>query len=241
MKNFIIRHPTWIIVIIICSSSMILGLAIIPIIMKAPDKTFFDYIISVLIPTLFISAFVSAPVVHAYKKIILENFEMIEKLQKDSLTGLLNRYTFIEKYESISTEMKRQRKAVALIMIDLDNFKKINDTYGHLAGDLVIKNVGLAIKSSVREEDLKCRFGGDEFLIVQWDLTYDEALKTAQRIQMAMLTTVLYKNQQIFYTASIGLVYHNECQCDLDELICQADNEMYMAKSKGKNQLISNL
>lgn len=225
---------------IICSSSMILGFAMIPIIMKAPDQTFFDYIISVVIPTLFISAFVSAPVVHAYKKIILENFEMIEKLQKDSLTGLLNRYTFIEKYESLSAKMKRQGKAVALIMIDLDNFKKINDTYGHLAGDLVIKNVGLTIKSSVREEDLKCRFGGDEFLIVQWDLTYDEALKTAQRIQMAMLTSVLYKNQQIFYTASIGLVYHNEYQCDLDELICQADNEMYLAKSKGKNQLISN-
>lgn len=235
MKNFIIKHPTWIIVLIICSFSVILGLAMIPLIMKAPDETFFDYILSVVIPTLFISALASTPVVSAYKKIILENYAMIEKLQKDSLTGLFNRYAFIEKYECLATEMIRQRKAVALIMIDLDNFKKINDTYGHVAGDLIIKNVGLTIKSSVREADLTCRFGGDEFLIVQWDLTYDEALNTAQQIQLAMLASVLYKKQEISYSASIGLVYHTVCQYDLDELICQADNEMYEAKAKGKN------
>lgn len=57
---------------------------------------------------------------------------------------------------------------------------------------------------------------------------------------MEILTAVTYKNQQIFYTASLGLVYHNECQYDLDELICQADDEMYEAKAKGKNQLVSN-
>lgn len=240
MKNFIIKHPTWIIVMMICSLSIILGLAMVPMIMLVPGDTFFDYAVSVVIPTLFISMFASTPVVYAYKKIIFENFAMIEQLQKDSLTGLLNRYTFIAKYECLAKEMTCQRKAVALIMIDLDNFKKTNDTYGHLAGDLVIKNVGLTIKNSVREEDLKCRFGGDEFLIVQWDLTYDEALKTAERIQMAMLTSVLYKTQQISYTASMGLVYHSECQYDLNELICQVDNEMYKAKGKGKNQLVSN-
>lgn len=240
MKNFIVKHPTWIIVVIICSFSSILAFAMIPIIMKAPDSTFFDYVASVVIPTLFISAFASTPVVYSYKKIISENFEMIDKLQKDSLTGLLNRYTFIEKYDRLAEEMKSQRKSVVLIMIDLDDFKRINDTYGHLAGDLVIRTVGLAIKNSVREQDLLCRFGGDEFLIVQWDLTDDEALKTAQRIQTAMQTALLYQNQQIFYTASIGLVYHNEWQSDLDELICQADSQMYEAKAKGKNQLISN-
>jgi diguanylate cyclase (GGDEF)-like protein len=207
--------------------------------MKAPDDTFFDYAASVVIPTFFISALASTPVVYSYKKIICENFEMIDKLQKDSLTGLLNRYTFIEKYDRLAEEMRRQRKSLALIMIDLDNFKKTNDTYGHLAGDLVIRTVGLVIKNSTREQDLLCRFGGDEFLIVQWDLTADEALKTAQRIQMAMQTAILYKNQQIFYTASIGLVYRNECQYDLDELICEVDTQMYEAKAKGKNQLIS--
>jgi diguanylate cyclase (GGDEF)-like protein len=240
MKNFIIKHPTWIIVLIICSSSVILGLAMVPLIMKAPGNSFFDYAVSVVIPTIFISAFVSTPVVYSYKKIIFENLEMIEKLQKDSLTGLLNRYTFIEKYDRLAAEMRHQRKSLALIMIDLDNFKRINDTYGHVAGDLVIRTVGLTIKNSAREQDLLCRFGGDEFLIVQWDLTADEALKTAQQIQMATQTAILYKNQRIFYTASIGLVYHNECPDDLDELICEADSQMYEAKAKGKNQLIGN-
>ncbi len=240
MKNFIVKHPTWIIVMIICSFSVILGLALVPLIMKAPDDTFFDYAASVVIPTFFISIFASTPVVYSYKKIISENFEMIEKLQKDSLTGLLNRYTFIEQYDRLAEEMRPQKKSFVLIMIDLDNFKNINDTYGHLAGDLVLRTVGSAIKNSVRAQDLLCRFGGDEFLIVQWDLTYDEALKMAKRIQLAMQTAIIYKNQQIFYTASIGLVYHHECPYDLDELICEADRQMYEAKAKGKNQLISN-
>lgn len=239
-KKFIIKHPVWMIVLIICSFSVISGLAMVPLIMMAPSDTYFDVAKSVGIPAFLIPMFISTPVVYFYKKIICENLEMIERLQKDPLTGFLNRDTFIVKYENLVEKLKSQRKSVALIMIDIDNFKKINDTYGHLAGDFVINNAGMNIRSNVRSEDLLCRFGGEEFLIVLCDMTYEQAIKCAERILVAMRTSVQYRNQQISFTASIGLVYFYECQSDPEELIRQADYNMYQAKVKGKNQLISN-
>jgi diguanylate cyclase (GGDEF)-like protein len=240
MKKFINNNPMWVIIVIICFSSVVITLAMVPFTAIVLERPFMEVARPAAILSLLVPLFVGTPIVGYYRKIIGENLEMIERLGKDPLTRLLNRHTFVKQYNDKVNMLTQLKKPVALAMIDIDNFKIINDTYGHLAGDEVIKNVGTKIHKLVREKDLLCRFGGEEFLLVIGDLDQQQVLELGNSILNSLRRTIKYEEQQISYTVSVGLVYYHECRYSSEELIRQADNQMYKAKAEGKNRLACN-
>lgn len=239
MRKTILNYPFWLIELTICLASVLVSLIAVPFIINAQDDSTFATVLMVVIPTIVISLVVSSPIVYSYRRIVSENIEMIDKLQKDPLTGLLNRHTFIPRYEKLVEELSINQKSVALIMLDLDDFKNINDTYGHIAGDLVIYDSCQKIVESIRGTDLVCRFGGEEFLIVLWDLSFQQAETLGNRLLHNLRSSIEFGNHQIAYTASLGLVYYKTCTLKADELIHEADLRMYQAKYEGKNKMIS--
>jgi len=120
-------------------------------------------------------------------------------------------------------------------MIDIGNFKKINDTHGHLKGDEVLNKIGTAINDSVREMDLAARYGGEEMVVLMPRVDIEQAYKAAQRIRIT-IEEIQFK--EFFVTVSIGLSQTNRLTDTPGKLINAADVALYKAKNKGKNQVI---
>ncbi|MCW8109330.1 GGDEF domain-containing protein [Alteromonas ponticola] len=158
----------------------------------------------------------------------------------DGLTGLYNRRYWQERFDMIFKLAKRRDKAVSAMMLDIDHFKKVNDTYGHQAGDKVIQTLAQVITQSVRETDLAGRYGGEEFAIVLTDTDANNARIVAERIRSAAeATKVQHEGNTITFTVSIGLSeYGSHCQSALGWLE-MADQALYDAKVSGRNQIIT--
>ncbi len=125
---------------------------------------------------------------------------------RDSLTGCFNKKYFVERLPAELAYAKRHNKPIALAMCDIDHFKKINDSYGHTAGDLVLRNVARALLESVRQEDTVARWGGEEFAIILRDTQGDAAFVAGERIRRRLEAAVIaYEQQRIPVTISIGL------------------------------------
>jgi len=163
-----------------------------------------------------------------------------EKLQKiahyDDLTKLPNRTFF---YIELQRELKRAQRHnanLALLFLDLDGFKAVNDTYGHGAGDQLLREVSQRIRNSVRDIDVVARLGGDEFTILLTDISHSsEALFVAKKIIYSLNKEFLIKRKAVFIGASIGISIYPDHGTDIDELIRNADNMMYNVKNSGKN------
>lgn len=170
-----------------------------------------------------------------YVSTLIENVQLRGKVLVDPLTGLYNRRILESKIEE---ELSRS-KNVCTLMIDVDNFKKINDVYGHQAGDDVLKNVGFSIKEELRKEDWPVRYGGEEFCIILPRTSKAEAFEVAERIRLNVAARQLsYVNQLTQFTVSIGV-----CSAAEDDLyssralIRAADTALYEAKRTGKNRV----
>ena len=158
----------------------------------------------------------------------------------DSLTGLYNR----NKLDAILTDelarFKRTQRRFALLMLDIDHFKKLNDTYGHLTGDEVLRNVARILAQSIRSIDYAARYGGDELIIILVETSTDQAEKTAERIRSQVEGAQYSPNgATIAVTVSIGIV-----QCQPDDMtptsvLSRADKALYQAKQAGRNQAYS--
>ena len=122
-------------------------------------------------------------------------------------------------------------------MLDVDHFKQFNDTYGHLAGDAVLKTIAARMKECLREYDYIGRYGGEEFLVVLGDADYETAVKTAERLKLAVSDeTVAFNDKPLAVTVSAGVaVAENSAELTLDRIIMVADQELYKAKSNGRN------
>ena len=159
----------------------------------------------------------------------------------DSLTGLPNRQLLFDRLAQASAAVIRDSKRGALIYLDLDNFKLLNDTLGHDMGDLLLKNVALRFSSSLRQIDTLARVGGDEFVILLSDLSplTDLATEQAKTISKNILKTLqepFQLNHHTYYvTASIGIAMFSERTQDVEVLLKRADLAMYKAKSLGKD------
>lgn len=153
----------------------------------------------------------------------------------DPLTNIPNRMLFIERLTQSIASCKRKKTKLALLFIDLDNFKIINDTLGHEAGDRVLKEVSRRIGSLVRESDTFCRFGGDEFtILLQGIENRDEIVIFAQRILQALREPLKYEEAELRINCSIGIsIYEHNMM--VSTLIKEADEAMYRAKIQGKN------
>ena len=159
-----------------------------------------------------------------------EKEELLEKSNIDQLTGLFTKQYLNEKY--IQCDQCALR--TALLFIDVDDFKIINDSYGHLVGDEVLRELALCIKSNVRGSNDAARFGGDEFVVILENTGAEEAYSVAERIRSCANELEFSGGESVFHiTLSIGLI---EGAAPLNELLEKADRAMYASKNKGKNK-----
>jgi diguanylate cyclase (GGDEF)-like protein len=164
-----------------------------------------------------------------------------EKVMKDDLTGAYNRRYINEKLPSDIFYAARSNEKISVIMLDIDYFKEINDIYGHLAGDLVLKEVTSIIKSKIRRNyDWVARYGGDEFLIVLKNSDKKASDMIIKEIQMALRNKVIkFDNYTIGLTLSFGTYIVEPGTKDFDEVLYIVDNNLNMAKEYGKDKVIS--
>ncbi len=159
----------------------------------------------------------------------------ISRSLTDPLTGLPNRREFNERLEERMAGWSRRREPFSLLLLDVDRFKKLNDEYGHLAGDQVLAAIGRALRGAVRREDAVARYGGEEFAILLPNTSLDQAIHVAQNVRGAVAaTTVEHNGERFAVTLSGGLAMIGDKERS-DSLIQRADAALYTAKDAGRN------
>jgi len=152
----------------------------------------------------------------------------------DSLTGVLNRRAFLDHADGEWVRHRRHGHALACAMIDVDGFKKINDTFGHAAGDAVLQHIGALVRATLRASELPARLGGDEFIALMPETNLEGAMATAERLLGRVAARPLTVLDQSFATTlSIGVAGAESCN-SLEELMARADAALYRAKKEGR-------
>lgn len=170
---------------------------------------------------------------HNYQK------QLSEYAFVDALTQLPNRRYFSENLKRNTAKAKRHNNQLALLFIDLDKFKQINDNFGHETGDLVLQKVAARLSKTLREEDFLSRIGGDEFVVMLYPVDNIAATSiVANKIISQCTKPILIDNQEFVVGASIGISIYNNNNLDANTLLKQADQAMYAAKGKGGNCFI---
>ena len=165
--------------------------------------------------------------------------ETLNSVHRDFLTGLLSRGTFQELFEQDISRAKRHFHNSTLIFFDLDNFKEINDTHGHLAGDKVLKKVGEILLKSKRKEDMACRYGGDEFIVLLPETDKFMGTLVAEKLHEMLDSLVIDHNgEEIRVRCSGGLASFPIDSDSAEELTECADKALYNAKSRGRQRLV---
>ena len=175
----------------------------------------------------------------------LENskYQFKEMANRDPLTNLYNRRYFNDVSEVLFSISKREEKPFALLMIDIDRFKNINDEYGHISGDQVLESIAKIFFSHIRSSDIAIRFGGEEFLILLPNTDNDGACALAEKIRIAIQNNEVvidaHQKEIIKITVSIGIA---SCEChediNIDDLLKRADKALYDAKRTGRNKSV---
>lgn len=175
-------------------------------------------------------------VFHDISEIKMGEEKLKYQAHHDTLTGLPNRQLFNDRLEMALAYAKRHNQKVAVIFIDLDNFKNVNDTLGHHVGDILLQRVADVLKSCVRQEDTVARLGGDEFMIILQDITSeDNAVDTSRRILREFARPVSIHEAELFISASIGITIYPDDGEDVLTMIKNADLAMYRVKETGKS------
>lgn len=174
--------------------------------------------------------------------IALANAKNYELSLSDTMTGLFNHEYFIKRLnEEIETSQKF-RLPLSLMLVDIDHFKKINDTYGHQAGDYILIAIAKLLKSSLRLTDIIARYGGEEFAVILPDTDIDSAYAAAERIRRLIETKKFLFNEKIItVTVSVGISELDKRTKSAEELIKKADDALYEAKSTGRNRVVKYL
>jgi len=171
-----------------------------------------------------------------------ENCRKLEEFKnlsiRDDLTGLFNSRKF---YSHIAQEVDRSNRyfrPLSLILMDIDNFKSLNDAYGHLAGDRVLSSIGEIIKTAIRKQDTAYRYAGDEFTIILPETEIERALGVAERVRQAIENEihVLSNPRPLKVTASLGVVAYRTDE-EIKSFVHRADSAMYASKRKGRNNI----
>jgi diguanylate cyclase len=154
----------------------------------------------------------------------------------DELTGINNRRAFMELGEQTTRLCQRQRQPLSALLLDVDHFKQINDTYGHSAGDLVLKQIGSLMAQQFRAADVCGRIGGEEFAVLLADTDTQAATSVANKFRQEVANATLqWQGHSLQVTVSIGVASHN---ADLGTLLQRADAAMYQAKNSGRNRVV---
>ncbi len=156
----------------------------------------------------------------------------------DGLTQIFNRRYFEESLEREISRCRRYERDLSLILIDIDRFKHINDTWGHLAGDHVLKHLASTVKAHVRKEDIFARYGGEEFALLLPELDLKSGMATAEKLRKLIATERFrFDNQDIPVTISMGMATLDGSDRTGPELVRLADDKLYEAKNSGRNRV----
>ncbi len=171
------------------------------------------------------------------KRLYEANKKLEELSRKDPLTGLSNRRDMIERIANEIDRIRRDGGVFSLIMGDIDDFKKINDTYGHECGDLVLKRISEIMQAELRRYDIVARWGGEEFLILLPQTNEEKATMIAKRLREIIAQDfLLYNDKIITYTITFGIIEDDDPTIDMDEYIKKVDMALYQGKKDGKNR-----
>jgi len=164
--------------------------------------------------------------------------ELLALSRTDSLTGLLNHGAWKDQLEIEFQRCQRQQQGGAIALIDIDHFKTINDTYGHVAGDIVLRQLSKMLKQNLRATDVAGRYGGDEFCVLLPDLPLDSAAAAMDALRDRFATLGYEQSPALKVSLSIGLAAFNPAHADATLWLNDADQALYEAKTTGRNRVI---
>lgn len=158
---------------------------------------------------------------------------------RDPLTGIYNKIHVFELGELIFKEHRNEDKNMAVIMMDIDNFKSVNDTYGHVEGDKILVEITAECKKVIRTTDVFGRYGGEEFFIILPNIKIEDAVKLAERIRVNIMSKPIlnFEGKEIRVTLSLGVAANSKGIDSMEQLLREADNALYRAKKNGKNRV----
>jgi diguanylate cyclase (GGDEF)-like protein len=195
------------------------------------SKFYTNLAFSILVTLIIV--FIIIYVINIYQK-QLENIA-----GEDTLTSLANRRKFNEDFEKVIKNSHKKTNKVLLFLIDIDDFKYVNDTYGHLIGDQVLKRVALVLKASLRKNDKIARWGGEEFAILLEDTSLENGLHIAEKLSAAIKTDVQIQEmieKPLTLSMGVGALKSSDSQ---DGLIQKVDKALYRAKEQGKDSIVT--
>ena len=171
------------------------------------------------------------------------NLKLQENLQyqsiRDGLTGLYNRRYLGECLEREITRAQTSQQLIGIIMLDIDHFKQLNDTWGHIAGDYVLQQIGNFVQENIRSSDLACRYGGEELAVIIFDSSREDTYQCAEKLRQGIKNLNLEHNQQVLpqITVSCGVAVYPQDGNNVDTLINIADTALYQAKKQGRDRV----
>jgi diguanylate cyclase (GGDEF)-like protein/PAS domain S-box-containing protein len=165
----------------------------------------------------------------------LEN-QLLQQAHFDQVTGLPNRLLFLDNFQNLITNAKRQHQSVTLMYLDLDHFKEVNDTFGHDMGDILLKHVAERLIQSVRADDIVARLGGDEFTVILNNVNHQITERIAQNILDKLSQPFSLGKEVVYVSASIGISVFPGNATEVGVLLKNADQAMYVAKQNGRNR-----
>jgi diguanylate cyclase len=227
----------WIYMFLICLVVWSIALAIL-----VPD---INYLVKVLIYFWTASIIAGVSVYYLSEYLVVSN-QLLRRLKeesaKDFLTGLNNVRRFDSIYNRLLDSAKEKNEKLSILMVDIDHFKKVNDTYGHPAGDAVLKQLGEVMMNSSRSIDVVSRMGGEEFSIILPECSSEQAYSIGERIRNSVQDNsfILPDGKEIKITVSIGSTSYPETVSDIEQLVKEADKALYKAKQTGRNKVCVN-
>jgi diguanylate cyclase (GGDEF)-like protein len=174
----------------------------------------------------------------------LSNIKLREQLReqsiRDSLTGLFNRRYLEETLLQLDRRMARQRYPLGIIMIDIDYFKNFNDTHGHAAGDALLRTLGQFLQRRIRGEDIACRYGGEEFILIMPDASLESVQKRAEEIrkEAKRIQVDVIGSSGVGVTLSLGVAVYPQHGYSIEEVLRAADSALYRAKLEGRDHVV---
>lgn len=196
------------------------------------NKTLYTNIAISFLVTLLAIVISAFYIINSYQK------RLLEMAKEDTLTGLANRRQFNEDFVKIVKRYQKNVKIITLIIIDIDDFKLVNDTFGHFMGDKVLKRVAQLIRAELRVSDMVARWGGEEFSILLTDVPKEESIKIAEKIRLAIKEDnelFLMLGKKLTISLGLGEMGYLNCQ---DTLVQKVDKALYIAKNEGKDKAV---
>lgn len=241
VRQFFLSRPLWLSIPVLMAVSVAFSVGALFLLTELmglgyPPSFRRSLMVATLAPML-VSGPIGGFIVHLLREVDGAHRRVQQLAWHDELTGLLNRRRFAELGQLELERAQRQDEALTAVLLDVDDFKKINDRHGHAAGDAVLQTLGQVLPASLRRSDLPARWGGEEFALVLPGASGDDAVRIVERLRQAVASTsIVAAGQSLRCTVSIGMAEQRPGD-SFDDLLRRADEAMYRAKTSGKNRV----